>query len=216
MISAKNTKHIWLAGGMISLLGTLPFGVLNILTFTIAAKESTSNALLFALGVVLSEIVVVACCLKWLNPLVSKSRIFEVLQLVMIGFIFYLAFQQISQIGSSVHRETGALSSDWPRFVLGLGLSAINPSQFPFWIAWNGILENKGMLQTKRNKKLYISGIGLGTFSGLLCFVVASQLFYVSSEFTHSAGYGIIMSIIFTITGCLMLFKTLKKHLKSK
>ena len=215
MTLPKQLKHPFLSGGTISLLGTLPFGVLNILAFTIAGRESVVDALLFTLGVVLSEMMIVALCLKWIGSFRLKPVLFDLLQLAMAGFILFLAVRQILQIGTIHTERTDLLSSDWPRFFLGLFLSAINPSQFPFWISWNGILKNNGSLENRKNRIHYVFGIGTGTFCGLLCFICASQYVSTSSHFFASAGYYLVMSGIFAVTGGLMLFKFLQKRLKA-
>lgn len=214
MISAHHLKHPGIAGGIISLLGTLPFGVLNVLAFTIAARESIGNALLFALGVVVSELIIVACCLRWLKLFRGKSGALEILNYLMIAFIFFLAIQQMLQIGAMPGETKDLLSSNWPRFFLGLGLSAINPSQFPFWITWNEILRNKQLLNTRKNRISYLTGIGSGTFCGLLCFIFVSQIISTPSNLFHSTVYYLIMAGIFFLTGGLMLLKTLRKRAK--
>lgn len=214
MISTHNLKNSGIAGGLISLLGTLPFGVLNVLAFTIAAKESVGNALLFAFGVVLSEMIIVASCLRWVKLFRGKSKAFEILQYLMIVFIFFLAIQQLLQIGAMPGETKDLLSSNWPRFLLGLGLSAINPSQFPFWITWNEILGNKQLLETKKSRVSYLIGIGSGTFCGLLCFILVSQTVNTPSNLFHSTVYYLIMAGIFSFTGGLMLFKAIRNRSK--
>lgn len=208
-------KHAGLLGGFISLIGTLPFGVLNILVFTIGARESIQNALLFSFGVVLSEMIIVACCLKWFKWQFKKTTSFEILQYIMVGFIFFLAFQQIQQLGIPSEQKTDLLASNWPRFFLGLGLSALNPSQFPFWITWNGILTNKGILQTTRNRNRYLLGIGIGTFCGLACFIFASQWIHDSTELLQSKTYCLTVAAIFAITGIILLIRILQTRFKS-
>ncbi|WP_341900990.1 LysE family transporter [Fluviicola taffensis] len=208
-------KRAGLYGGFISLIGTLPFGVLNILAFTIGARESIQDALLFSLGVVLSEMMIVACCLKWFKLPFKKTSSVELLQYLMVGFIFFLAFQQIQQIGTPSEEKTDMLASNWPRFLLGAGLSAINPSQFPFWITWNGILKNKGLLQTTRNRNGYLIGIGIGTFCGLCCFILASQLIHDSTELVQSKNYYLSVSGIFALTGIILLVRLLYARFKT-
>ena len=215
MTLPEKLRQPWIVGGIISLLGTLPFGVLNILAFTIAAKESVFQAILFSFGVIVSEMCVVLFCLQFARIFRLKAIVFDVLQYLLIGFIFFLAVLQVLQINAPVHQQNDFLSSNYPRFLLGLGLSAINPSQFPFWISWNGILSNKGILATKWDHFSYLLGIGFGTFCGLLCFIIASQLFSISPESTQSVTYCLVMASIFAITGSVMLFKTLKNQLKT-
>lgn len=212
MISTEHIKSSGLAGGLISLIGTLPFGVLNVLAFTIAANESIETAVLFSLGVVVSEMIIVACCLKWIKPFLLETRIFEILQYAMVGFIFFLAIQQIQQIGTMPNEKTDLLALNYPRFLLGMGLSAINPSQFPFWLVWNQLLTNKGLLETRQSRIQYIIGIGLGTFCGLLCFIIVSLLMNGKSNLFQSTAYYLSIAGIFAFTGGFILFKLLKSR----
>lgn len=206
-------KHIGLIGGGISLIGTLPFGVLNILAFTIGAQESVIDAVLFSIGVILAEVAIVACCLQWFR--FNKIWVWELLQYLLVGFLFFIAFQQFQQIGSSLEKRINYLDFKIPRFFLGLFLSALNPSQFPFWITWNGILGSKGLLQTNRNRAFYLIGIGVGTFCGLSCFILASQFISNPDELFHSKAYYLSVSVIFALTGIAMLFKLIRKHVQS-
>ena len=213
MTIAKKLRTPFLSGWIISWLGTLPFGVLNVLAFTIAGKESITEAVFFSFGVVISEVVIVALCIKWVGSFRLKPIVFEILQFAMAGFVLFLAIQQLLQIGTVSAQRTDLLSSDWPRFLLGLSLSAVNPSQFPFWIGWNALLKNNGILETRGKRIRYLSGIGTGTFCGLFCFITASQSISVSADFFGSTVYYLAMCGVFTITGGLMLFKCVQKRL---
>ncbi|TSJ47547.1 LysE family transporter [Fluviicola chungangensis] len=208
----KNWKHIGFIGGFISLMGTLPFGVLNVLAFTIGAKESVADALLFSFGVIIAEVAIVACCLKWFLFLFRKKRLWEMLQYLMIGFIFFLAIQQIQQIGTPLAQKTDLLASKFPRFFLGLSLSALNPSQFPFWIAWNTVLKEQGLLSERHARNKYLIGIGCGTFLGLVCFIACSQLIDDASGLLESPAYHLIIACLFAGIGLLILFKSFWKR----
>jgi hypothetical protein len=62
---------------------------------------------------------------------------------------------------------------DYAPFVVGITLSCINFIQIPFWIGWNLYLVNeKYIFVDNKLKLIYIAGTLLGTFSGMLCFVL--------------------------------------------
>lgn len=205
-------KSPFLVGALISLAGTLPFGVLNILTFKIGTGESVVQAGLFATGVVLSEMIIVAACLKWFRTSGINPLIIECLRYLMIAFIFYLAIQEIVQIGSKASTHEELLKSPAPRFLLGMMLSAVNPSQFPFWIAWNTVLKEQGLLSERNARNKYLIGIGCGTFLGLACFIACSQLIDDASGLLESPAYHLIIACLFASIGILILFKSFWKR----
>jgi hypothetical protein len=53
----------------------------------------------------------------------------------------------------------------------GLGLSAINFVQVPFWTGWNLYLMNELYFGCKKLKLFYIAGTLVGTFAGCLLLI---------------------------------------------
>ena len=145
--------RIGLTGLLISFLGSLPLGTLNITAFQIAVFQDVGNALWFALAVVLVELLVVRITLKWSGTIDLRNRIFFYTLPLAALILLYLSVASFMTIGEE--RELGTSLNLIPMikssFVLGLLLSILNPMHFPFWISWNSILTAKKTLSVKKD-----------------------------------------------------------------
>jgi threonine/homoserine/homoserine lactone efflux protein len=69
------------------------------------------------------------------------------------------------------------LSSNLPKFLLGLTMSAVNPVQIPFWFGWSTVLFAKKVLLPRNDHyNSYIVGIAFGTLAGNCVFIFSGQL----------------------------------------
>lgn len=211
-------KHlkILLIGLLISFLGSLPFGTLNITAFQIAAFQNLGNALMFALGVVLIELIVVRITLRYTKSIGLENKAFLYLMPLAIVVLLYLSFSSFGSLYQT--QELGAGSNLVPMiessFLLGLLLSILNPMHFPFWMGWNGFLTAKKTLNNNTGMySAYILGIGIGSLSGLSVFIFTGK--YIFQNY-HQYAY-----IIAFAMGCLylgfslyLMFLLYKNHFK--
>ena len=77
----KLLRIFWL-GMMISFLGTLPLGTLNISAMQIAISDGSRPAVYFALGALLVEIIYVRISLVAMNWITGKKKIFRISKLL--------------------------------------------------------------------------------------------------------------------------------------
>lgn len=166
---------VLLAGLLISLLGTLPFGVLNITAFRISHAYGIQPALIFTSGVVLIELAYLRLTLfgsQWLSkqPWLGKLPWLGVLVFsVMALNSFWNIFFPAASLNNVLYADTP--------FLEGVLLSAVNPLQIPFWLAWNTVLTSKKILLTDRpHYTYYLVGAGLGTTAGLGVFIASGWL----------------------------------------
>jgi len=161
---------------LISCLGSLPAGILNVTVAAIVVSEGALAGFLFGLGAVLAEVVVV-----WIALLASKSltiprRFNNLLNWAIILLLFVMA---ASSIKAALQREAieAALpgTARWPLFS-GFFLSAINPFHLPFWLGWTVVLRNKRVLPANHSANVaYIFGIGLGTAIAFFVYGLLAQ-----------------------------------------
>jgi hypothetical protein len=174
------SQNIGVAGFAISFIGTLPFGVLNVLAFFIALSESFLNAVLFALGVISVELMYVFLTLFGSGFFRLNTAWKNRVHLLMLVLVVVIACTSLLDALSNQPLQP-VLPNDIPRFFLGIGLSGLNALQIPFWVGWNIILLDKGVLHLKKPVVIrYLAGIGTGTFAGLLVFMLAA--FFVGRE----------------------------------
>lgn len=213
----KYTK-VCFSGLMVSFLGALPLGTLNLTAFDIAASQNLSAALWFALAVVLVELVVVRL------TLFGNERIHfgEKLSVYLIPFgIVLLLYLSISSFQASAnYTEIGSKMGLLPKissaFLLGLLLSALNPLQIPFWMTWNRVLSSKGILEkSKSSYNLYLIGIGTGTFIGLGIFIAAGKYIFSNYE-SYSMITNLIMGLLYLGFSIYLMYLLIKKRLNLK
>jgi len=169
--------RIFFTGMLISFLGSLPLGTLNVAAMQIAITDGYTAAILFSLGSLAVEMIYVRISLVGIDWIRKQKRIFKILEWVTLLIVVALA---VSSFHAALHPKTGKniiLSSTLPRFVLGAVMCAVNPVQIPFWFGWSTVLFTKKVLLPKSSHyNFYIVGIGIGTFIGNCVFIFGGQL----------------------------------------
>lgn len=200
--------RVFFWGMLISFLGCLPLGTLNITAMQIGLQESIKDALLFSLGCLLVEMVYVRISLvgiAWIRRQIKLMRIMEWLTLAIIIALAIGSFMAAIKGGQSQKNEV--LNNNMHRFSLGLFMSSISPTQIPFWFGWSTVLFQKGTLQpVKAQYNAYIMGIGLGTMMGNCVFIFGGR--FIVQNITNSQAYlNWFIGGIFTITAVIQVIK---------
>jgi threonine/homoserine/homoserine lactone efflux protein len=209
---------IFFTGMLISFLGSLPLGTLNIAAMQISITDGYTQAILFSLGSLLVEMVYVRLSLVGMDWIRKQERIFKILEWVTLAIIVALA---ISSFYAAIHPKTEKniiLSSTLPRFMLGLVMSAVSPVQIPFWFGWSTVLFTKKVLLPQNSHyNSYIVGIGLGTMMGNCVFIFGGQLIAAKLN-TNQSVLSWAIGGIFAITALIQIWRMLfrKKNLKDR
>lgn len=198
---------------LISFLGCLPLGTLNITAMLIAVQENTLQAIWFVAGCLLVEMLYVRISLvgiAWLRKQIRLMRIMEWLTLLIIVALAAGSFIAALK-GGGEHRNV-LLANAMPRFWLGVLMSAISPMQFPFWFGWSNVLFEKGTLQPRRSYyNAYILGIGVGTLLGNGVFIFGGQLL-VKRMAGIQEQLNWIIGGIFALTALIWLYKLIRRQ----
>jgi threonine/homoserine/homoserine lactone efflux protein len=168
---------IFLTGMLVSFLGSLPLGTLNVAAMQISVSDGIRAALLFSVGSLLAEIIYVRLSLVAMDWIRKQEKIFRVLEWVTLLVVLALA---VTSFYAAMHPTVGKnviLSSNLPKVLLGFTMSAVNPVQIPFWFGWSTVLFTKRILLPRNDHyNIYIIGIGLGTFIGNILFILGGQI----------------------------------------
>ncbi len=203
-------------GMMISFLGSLPLGTLNVAAMQLGIYESIKNALVFSVGSLLVEMVYVRISLVGINWINKQKKLMSIMQWITFGIIvvlacasFYAALQTSSgtrNMGINPYENINV-----NRFLLGMGLCAINPVQIPFWFGWSTVLFSKKILEpVNAQYNSYIVGIGLGTLAGNCVFIFGGK--WMVSRIANSQQYlNWVIGGIFAVTALITLWKILRK-----
>ena len=203
--------RIFFTGMLISFLGSLPLGTLNVAAMQISISDGLYPAFLFSLGSLLAEVIYVRLSLIAMDWIRKQQKLLKILEWVTLGIVLALAVSSFyAAIHPKVHKNF-ILSSTVHRFLLGFGMCAINPVQIPFWFGWSTVLFTKKVLLPKNSHyNLYILGIGIGTLLGNCVFIFGGRLIAEKINANEHVLSWIIGGI-FAFTAILQLYKILKK-----
>jgi threonine/homoserine/homoserine lactone efflux protein len=179
----KQYSIIFFWGMLISFLGTLPPGALNITATQITAQKGPEAALVFAAASMLTEIIIVRLALTGMKQMIARRRLFQVLEIL--TAVLLLAMTVGCFIAATKMGGIANILPDYhlPPFATGIFMTIINPLHIPFWLGWTSVLMNKGIMSPAPVQyNWYIAGIGLGTFFGFLAFIYTGQFLITSFE----------------------------------
>ena len=208
----QKLAKIFIWGLVISFLGSLPLGTLNIAAMQIGIQESIKDAIWFSFGSLLVEMVYVRISLVGIDWVRKQEKLMKVMEWITLAIIVALA------IGSFISASKGGgtaknvmLQNNMHRFLLGMFMCAINPVQIPFWFGWSTVLFSKKILEPKPSQyNSYIVGIGLGTLAGNCVFIFGGK--WLVQRIANSEQYlNWVIGSIFTFTALIQFIKIMRK-----
>ena len=197
---------------LISFIGSLPLGTLNVAAMQIGIQESIRDAIWFSLGSLLVEMIYVRISLIGIDWVRKQQKLMKVMEWITLAIIVALAvgsFIAATKDGGSA--KNVLLNNNMHRFLLGMFMCAINPVQIPFWFGWSAVLFTKKILEPKSsNYNSYIVGIGLGTLMGNCVFIFGGK--WLVQRIANSEQYlNWVIGGVFTLTALIQLIKILRK-----
>ncbi|MBN9349138.1 MAG: LysE family transporter [Chitinophagaceae bacterium] len=201
--------RVFFWGLLISFLGSLPLGTLNVAAMQISVQENILNGILFSLGSLTVEMLYVRFSLVGINWIRKQKKLFRWMEWISLGIVLALAIGSFIAAVQPHHEKNVMLNNNINRFLLGGMLSAINPMQIPFWFGWSTVLFVKKILVPRASYyNLYIIGIGIGTFAGNLVFIFGGKMIAQKLNASQSIINWVIGGI-FAITAIVFLIKIL-------
>jgi hypothetical protein len=208
-----NLKNIFV-GFLISFIGSIPLGYLNVVGFEIFKKQGLQPTFVYLFGVVIIEFLVVYFSLIFAKKLAENKKItrfiegFSVLFMFVLAVVFYCSANAKSDFSTSFNH---------PPFVLGIVLSGLNFIQIPFWTGWNVYLLNRNYIEISNTRKyFYVIGTTLGTFSGMLVLILSLNYFASNVDFIAKYLLKIIIPVVFLSLGIFQGIQFYQKYIKPK
>jgi len=201
--------RVFFWGMIVSFLGSLPMGTLNILAMKISVEEGIKYAIYFSCGSLLTEMIYVRLSLVGINWIRKQKKLFQWMEWITLIIVVALA---IGSFMTAIHHNPSNPNvknnlPDIHRFLLGIFLSAISPMQIPFWFGWSTVLFTKKILLPKNsNYNIYIIGIGLGTLLGNFVFIFGGK-YLVDKLNTNQNILNYVLGGIFALTALIQLIK---------
>lgn len=186
----------FLTAFVISLVGSLPLGVLNLTTVEIALKQTILQAFYFASAAALVEFGQALIALKFStlfadNPSLEYwINVFVVPVFLGLGLYYWFLDDEVKQ------KKREGFSS----FGRGIMLSLINPLAIPFWVAWGTIAHANGWLVLENLPIIvFILGISLGSLATLMLFALFARLVAARVEKLNRCMNEIIGVVLFSL-----------------
>ncbi|CAG4990691.1 hypothetical protein DYBT9275_00592 [Dyadobacter sp. CECT 9275] len=160
-------------GLVVSFLGTLPLGVLNITVMDVSLKKGIHSAIRFALACAMVEFVYSYISVQLTRSIIDFPALRHITEAVATTTLLGMGIHYIRKQNSMAGSRQKSVSS----FYLGTLLSILNVVAFPFWILYTTLLQGKGLIGISENGSIliYVCGISLGTLGGLLPFIYGSR-----------------------------------------
>lgn len=214
MIQIKNIS----VGFLVSFLGSIPLGYLNLVGFEIYNKSGLNSVVLFLLGVVFIESFVIYFTLLFAKQLMNNKILLKMIDFFTIVFMLVLAYvfymKTSLTLKNSSYIEKYMMYSP---FVIGVLLNCFNFLQLPFWTGWNLYLMNEKLISTEKNfKYYYIAGTLIGVFLGMLSLILILQLIFKNISFIFNYLMSVFIPLFFIILAGIQAFKVYNKYFKPK
>lgn len=199
----KKISTIFFWGFVISFLGSLPPGAINIAAEQISLQQGKQAAMIYAIGSMLAEVIIVRLTLSGVKQIIRHLRLFYLLELCTALILLALSagcfIAAINMTGISNILPGYYL----PPFKTGVLLSAFNPLHIPFWLGWTSLLMNRNVLSPNgKQYNWYVAGIGIGTMIGFITFIYTAEYLissFQNNQFVICMLLGITVLIIFLL-----------------
>lgn len=210
----QQSKNLFF-GFLVSFLGSLPVGYLNLIGVTIFTQLGTKALIIYLLGVISVESIVIYCTVIFVNYLTSNTKLMKSIDFFAVFFLLLVAYLFYAHTGSTTQNQDYLHDYiQYSPFMIGMVLCALNFLQIPFWMGWNMYLTNANYVSlAQKGKFYYLSGTLIGTFLGMLSAIVL--LHSVSQQTQFFSNYlPIVLPLFFIFLAIFQAFKVYKKYLR--
>ena len=153
---------------VVSYVGSIPPGSLNITVMQLAIQKRRRAAVFFAFAATAIEFVYAGFTVEFHNFLTRDEVIADYFRIITSAVLIILGLWNILSKDTS---ESVIVNSEKGRhgFVRGMILGILNPMTIPFWLAITTYLENDDLVEIEGvGFWLYLMGLAAGTFCLLL------------------------------------------------
>lgn len=207
----------FLLGFIISLMGALPLGYINVIGLQILLEQGTAAVISFISGIVFIEFFVlktVSFGAKWF---VKQTKLLLFIDFFTIVFFLLIAGYFIRNIGNQENFSLSTLKLVQFPFILGLLLNSLNFIQWPYWSGIYIYLFRTKKLDPRCNdNSIFIMGAMLGTFLGMLVFAQSGKYILVENKIDMNRYLNPVFATLFLVLAVAQIAKLVLKKKKEK
>lgn len=209
--------RLYFAGMLISFIGSLPLGTLNVAAFHLSVSVGTRPAVWFAIGCVIIEALYVRLSLTAMDWVGRHERFIRYMRLLTILITAGLAIAAfLSSASPSVSQGDLLGSRHVHPLLTGLAMSAINPAQIPFWFAFSALLYDRKILRPEpRSYAVYLAGIAAGSLLASGVFIFGGR-FLLQQLSANQKSMQLIVGVCFSLAAAWQLWQLIFPKKKSK
>lgn len=208
------TLSVGAVGAIISFLGGMPVGVINLKVLQLSAIGHQTDAWAMVAGALLVEVLVVALVLHSLAKYVVRSSWLLPAYWMGVAFFLILFFLQLKTIVHDAQATPASAmqSISGSPFLEGLLLNAFNPLPFTFWAGWTAVIRANGVSLVSRNNILgYILGILFGSLLSFLPYTLLGSYLAPKLE-KFSLVNNVALSAVYVFVVISLSIKALRLH----
>lgn len=205
--------QVFFSALLISFLGQLPFGNMNLTATQLAVQEGYKYAWRYSIGIVIVEVIYLRLALTAMDWVVSHQLIFTIMGWLTVAVFLALGLLSLKMARKQTADKKGLLlNNKMNRFFLGVSVSAINPAQIPFWFIWSTNLINSGLLKTSTlHFNLFTGGAAIGSVAGLAVYIYGGK-WVIEKMKASNKQLNTVMGIVFILVALYQLYTMLFKH----
>jgi len=203
---------VFFIGALISFLGQLPLGNMNLTATQISVQENFKSAWKYGIGIVIVEIIYLRLALTGMDWVVEHKQLFAIMGWITVVMFIGLGIMAFVIARKQTTAKKGMLlNNKMDRFLLGVVVSGINPAQIPFWFIWSTqLINSKALEPTTSQFNLFTAGAGLGSLAGLAVYIHGGK-WIIEKLKTSNKKLNIFMGIVFILAGLFQLYNMLFK-----
>lgn len=210
LLSKKNPLVL---GFLISLIGALPLGYINVISLQILLEQGNWASISFIIGIISVQYFVLTTVNKIAAWLVNQENLLLLIDLFTILFLLAIGLYFMS---NTANHENSSLShfklAQYP-FILALFLNGLNFIQWPYWSGIYIYLFRTAKLDTKKKtKNKFVLGALLGTSLGMFVFAHVGQFLIVANQIKMSTYLNPIFMTLFLFLSLVQTVKFIFKN----
>ncbi len=209
----KQSKN-FLVGFLVSFVGSIPLGYLNILGFQMYRKLGLESLIFFILGIISIEVFVIYFTLIFAKKLSENQKLTKYIEIFGIAFMLLLATIFYFQANhSNTDQDNLSKYINYSPFIIGIILNCFNFMQLPFWISWNLYLLNRKFILIENNLKyFYIIGTLFGIFLGMLALILGLNLVATNFKSLSNVILSVLIPLFFLLMAFFQIYKYWRKY----
>ena len=205
-------------GFLVSFLGSIPLGYLNVIGFQLYQYSGIDSLIPFLFGVMTIEGLVIYGTLVFADRLMRNKKLLKYIEAFSVIFMFVLAFTFYSGAQNpKVQQHLLEKYLKYSPYVMGVLLSCFNIIQLPFWIGWNLYVLNGRYIEIENSRKFtYLAGTLLGTFAGMILLILSLSRLTSQTEFLTKNVMLYIIPAVFVGLGIFQAIQFYKKYYRKR